>query len=69
MGLLAILLKDLFVFRSPASEASLPIVVSFQSGVRSSTLVSFFGDRLFPLLYRTVQPILPSEADYIFRVQ
>ena len=69
MGLLAILLKDLFVYRRPASEAALPIVISFQSGVRSSTLVSFFGDRLFPLLYRTAQPILPSEADYIFRVQ
>ena len=68
-GLLAILLKDLFVYRSPASEAALPIVISFQSGVRNSTLVTFFGDRLFPLLYRTVQPILPSEADYIFRVQ
>jgi len=69
MGLLAILLKNLFVFRSPASEASLPIVVSFQGGVRNSTLVGFFGDRLFPLLYRTVQPILPAEADFIFRVQ
>jgi membrane protein required for colicin V production len=69
MGLLAILLKDLFVFRSPASEAGLPIIISFQGGVRSSTLVTFFGDRLFPLLYRTVQPILPSEANYIFRVQ
>lgn len=69
MGLLAILLKDLFVYRSPASEAALPIVISFQGGVRGSTLVSFFGDRLFPLLYRTAKPILPSEADYIFRVQ
>ena len=69
MGLLAILLKDLFVFRSPASEAGLPIVVSFQNGVRSSTLVTFFGERLFPLLYRTIRPVLPAEADYIFRVQ
>jgi hypothetical protein len=57
------------VYRSPASEAGLPIVISFQGGVRSSTLVTFFGDRLFPLLYRTVRPILPSEADFIFRVQ
>jgi hypothetical protein len=69
MGLLAILLKDLFVYRSPATEAGLPIVISFQGGVRSSTLVTFFGDRLFPLLYRTVRPILPPEADFIFRVQ
>src|SRR4029078_529336 len=33
MGLLAILLKDLFVYRSPASEAALPFVISFPSGV------------------------------------
>jgi membrane protein required for colicin V production len=69
MGLLAILLKNLFVFRSPATEAGLPIVISFQGGVRSSTLVKFFGERLFPLLYSTIRPILPAEADYIFRVQ
>jgi uncharacterized membrane protein required for colicin V production len=69
MGLLAILLKDLFVFRSPASEASLPFVISFQNGVRSATLVSFFGDRVFPLLYQTVRPILPAEADLLFRVR
>ena len=69
MGLRAILLKDLFVYRSPASEAGLPIVISFQNGVRSSTLVTFFGDRLFPLLHRTIRPILPAEADFIFRVQ
>ena len=69
MGLFAILLKDLFVYRSPASEAGLPFIISFQGGVRSSTLVTFFGERLFPLLYRTIQPVLPAEADYIFRVQ
>jgi uncharacterized membrane protein required for colicin V production len=69
MGLLAILLKDLFVFRSPATDAGLPVIVAFQNGVRNSTLVSFFGDRLFPLLYNTIRPILPAEADYIFRVQ
>jgi uncharacterized membrane protein required for colicin V production len=69
MGLLAILLKDLFVFRSPASEASLPFVISFQNGVRNATLVSFFGDRVFPLLYQTVRPILPAEADLLFRVR
>jgi membrane protein required for colicin V production len=69
MGLLAILLKDLFVFRNPAGEAALPVVISFQSGVRTSTLVSFFGDRVFPLLYQTVRPILPAQADLIFRVR
>jgi hypothetical protein len=37
--------------------------------VRTSTLVSFFGDRVFPLLYQTVRPILPAQADLIFRVR
>jgi membrane protein required for colicin V production len=69
MGLLAILLKDLFVYRSPATEAGLPVVIAFQNGVRSSALVTFFGDRLFPLLYNMIRPILPAQADYIFRVQ
>jgi membrane protein required for colicin V production len=69
MGLLAILLKDLFVLRSPASEAGLPLIISFQNGVRTSTLTTFFGERLFPLLYRTIRPILPAEANLIFRVQ
>src|ERR1700712_4999045 len=52
MGMLAVLLKDLFVFRSPATGADLPFIVSLQSGVRSSTLVSFFGNNILPLIYR-----------------
>lgn len=69
MGMLAILLKDLFVFRSPATDASLPIVIAFQRGVRTSTLVSFFGNNILPLLYGFLRPILPAEANLIFRVQ
>ena len=69
MGMLAILLKDLFVYRSPATEASLPIVIAFQRGVRTSTLVGFFGNNILPLLYGFMRPILPAEAELIFRVQ
>jgi len=69
MGMLAILLKDLFVFRSPATEASLPIVIAFQNGVRTSTLVSFFGNNVLPLIYGFLRPILPAEAELIFRVR
>ncbi len=69
MGILAILLKDLFIFRSPASDASLPFVISMQRSVRSSTLVHFFGDTILPLIYTTVRPVLPPELSIIFRVQ
>lgn len=69
MGMLAVLLKDLFVFRSPASSAALPFMVAFQSSVRGSTLVRFFGDNILPLIYTSVRPVLPREADIIFRVR
>ena len=69
MGMLAILLKDLFVFRSPATEAGLPFVVYIQNNVRSSTLVRFFANNILPLIYSAVRPVLPNEADIIFRIQ
>lgn len=69
MGMLAVLLKDLFVFRDPARSASLPVIIAFQNGVRSSTLVNFFGNNILPLLYSVLRPILPHEADLIFRVR
>ena len=69
MGILSILLKDLFIFRSPATGASLPFVIAMQSSVRSSTLVHFFADTILPLIYTTVRPVLPRESSIIFRVQ
>jgi membrane protein required for colicin V production len=69
MGMLAVLLKDLFVFRSPASSASLPFMIATQSSVRGSTLVRFFSENVLPLLYNSVRPVLPREADIIFRVR
>jgi uncharacterized membrane protein required for colicin V production len=69
MGVLAILLKDLFVFRNPAGSASLPVIIAFQASVRSSTLVGFFGDNILPLIYSSVRPVLPPAADLIFRVR
>jgi membrane protein required for colicin V production len=69
MGMLAILLKDLFVYRSPASAASLPFMISLQNGIRSSTMVGFFGNNILPMLYGFLRPILPGEAELIFRVQ
>lgn len=68
MGILAVLLKDLFVFRNPAGDAGLPVIKAFQSSVRSSTLVAFFGNNILPLIYSSLRPVLPREAEIIFRV-
>jgi uncharacterized membrane protein required for colicin V production len=69
LGMFAVLLRDLFIFRSPATEASLPIVILFQNGVRTSSMVSFFGNNILPLLYGLMRPILPAEAEIIFRIR
>jgi membrane protein required for colicin V production len=70
MGMLAVLLRSLFIFRD-AVRAGIdwPIMVAFQNGVRTSAMVSFFGNNILPLLYGFLRPILPDEADIIFRIQ
>lgn len=69
LGIFAVLLKDLFIFRDPASSAAMPIVTIFQRSVRTSTMVSFFSDNILPLIYASARPFLPREAALIFRVQ
>ena len=69
LGILAVLLKDLFVFRNPAGTAAMPIMTSFQNSVRSSTMVSFFSNNVLPLIYATARPFLPQASSLIFRVQ
>ena len=69
LGMLAILLQGLFIDRDVAGSVSFPIMRSFQGGVRSSFLVSFFGNQILPLIYTTVKPLLPRESDFIFRVR
>lgn len=68
-GMLAILLQDLFVSRDVAGSVNFPIMQAFQRGVRSSFLVSFFGNQILPLIYASVRPVLPRESDIIFRVR
>lgn len=69
LGMFAILLHGLFVSRDVAANVTLPIVSSFQAGVRKSFLVKFFADQILPLIYVTVRPVLPRESDFIFRVR
>lgn len=69
LGMLAILLKDLFVYQDVAGSITFPIMRAFQGGVRSSFLVGFFANQILPLIYSTVQPALPRDAEIIFRFQ
>lgn len=69
LGMLAILLQKLFVFRELGDLGGLPIMAAFQSGVRNSGLVTFFAENILPWIYVSLQPILPREADIIFKVR
>jgi uncharacterized membrane protein required for colicin V production len=69
LGMLALLLKDLFIYQDVAGSITFPVMRSFQNGVRSSFLVIFFANQILPLIYTTVQPVLPRDAEIIFRFQ
>lgn len=69
LGMLAILLEQLFVFRDTAGAITFPIVRAFQGGVRGSFLVQFFANNILPLIYSTVRPILPRETEFIFLIR
>jgi uncharacterized membrane protein required for colicin V production len=69
LGIFASLLESLFVFRNPVATITFPIMRAFQSAVRSSILVQFFANTILPLIYSSVRPVLPAEADLIFRVR
>jgi uncharacterized membrane protein required for colicin V production len=69
LGIFAIVLKDLFVYQDVAGSITFPIVRSFQGSVRTSLLRPIFSDRILPLIYTTIQPVLPRDASIIFRFQ
>jgi membrane protein required for colicin V production len=65
LGMLAVILRLLF-YPEIGDPASLPIVGAFQGSVRGSFLVGFFSNRILPLIFVTLQPILPRNAIEIF---
>jgi uncharacterized membrane protein required for colicin V production len=70
LGMLAIVLKDLFVYQDVAGTITFPIMRVVQSGVRGSFLVGFFSNQILPLIFTTIRPVLPRDAvDVIFRFQ
>lgn len=68
LGMLAIVLQKLFVSQDVAGTLDYPFMKSFQNGVRRSTLIPFFRGNVLPLIYSSVRPLLPAEADIIFQV-
>lgn len=69
LGLFGVLLRDLFIFQAPADTLNYPFMFTFQNGVRSSLLVGIFNSYILPLIYRTVDPVLPPEANIIFQIK
>lgn len=69
IGIFTVLLRDLFLFESPCSTLNYPFVCGFQNGVRTSVLVDAFSGYILPLIYRTLDPVLPPEANIIFQLQ
>ncbi|MBC8161433.1 MAG: CvpA family protein [Roseiflexaceae bacterium] len=69
IGMFTVLLRELFVSQSPCDTLNYPFVCIFQSGVRSSVLVQTFNSFVLPLIYRTVDPVLPPEANIIFQIR
>jgi membrane protein required for colicin V production len=68
LGILAILLRDLFVLRNTAGSLTFPIMQAFQESVRLSFLVKFFGTNILALIYNLVRPVLPQGSEVIFQV-
>ncbi|MEN9934378.1 MAG: hypothetical protein RLZZ387_957 [Chloroflexota bacterium] len=69
LGIFASLLESLFIFRNPSGLLTWPFMRAFQGAVRGSLLVEFFANNILPLIYSSVRPLLPAEADLIFRVR
>jgi uncharacterized membrane protein required for colicin V production len=69
LGIFASLLESLFVFRNPSGVLTWPFMKAFQGAVRGSLMVQFFANNILPMIYASVRPVLPAEADLIFRVR
>lgn len=68
LGMLALILKDLFIDMNTARSLNFPITQWFQGSARTSLLLRFFAGNILPLIYATLQPFLPAESALIFRL-
>jgi membrane protein required for colicin V production len=66
LGMLAIVLAKLFIERDVAGAIDFPVMGFLQTRIRTSFLLPYFRDYILPLIYSSVRPVLPREADIIF---
>ena len=69
LGIFAIVLAQLFINRDVAGAIDFPVIAFLQSRIRTSFLLPYFRDYILPLIYSSVRPVLPREADIIFTTQ
>lgn len=69
MGMYAIIMRFIFIDNSLASQVTWPIMFWLQNDVRRSFMVGFFLSDVLPLILNRLDPVLPDEANIIFRIR
>lgn len=69
LGIFAIVLAKLFIERDVAGSITFPIMGYLQVRIRTSFLLPYFRDYVLPLIYNSARPVLPREADFIFKIR
>jgi uncharacterized membrane protein required for colicin V production len=67
VGILAMVFRYMFITNDTAATVTWPLMRSIQGATRNSTLVKFFVESVVPTLHLLVSPILPQDADIIFK--
>jgi len=68
LGMLALLMRDIFVYQSLSATMNYPIIVNLENSTRSSLLIDIFHGYVLPVIYNTLDPFLPPEANIIFKL-
>jgi membrane protein required for colicin V production len=67
VSILAMILRFLFITNSTASSVNWPMMQTLQESTRGSLMVPFFLDVILPGIHLLVGPVIPDDADFIFR--
>jgi hypothetical protein len=69
MGTYATIMRFLFIDNDLAAQATFPVVRAFQNDVRASFVIVFMLNEVLPLIFRTLDPILPDAANVFFSIR
>lgn len=69
MGMYAVIMRFLFIDNDLTAETGFPLVRFIQNSARSSFMIRYFQNELLPLIFRTLDPVLPDDANVIFRTR